>query len=228
MSVNRKTKIMTIVALIIAIASMSLGFAAFSSVLNISSSATVSPNSEDFKLRIYGFESVENFSLFMSKFWSREFDDSLVSNSVSVPIDNEGNYANGSLAYIDNSTLSISNMNINFDDFSSESIVQYAFVLKNEGKYTAYLDEDMINFVNGDLKYKCEPLEGTTPGLAYEACDVIETIAQFVNTKFEYLDVSNFQIKPNEFVIFAFGWKLPDYMVIPDGQIKYTIEKFKF
>ena len=82
----RQVKVLSIFALVLAILGMSLGFATFSSTLNISSSATVSPNSEDFKMRIYGFESVENFSLFMSKFWSREFDGSLLSNSVSVPI----------------------------------------------------------------------------------------------------------------------------------------------
>ena len=47
--IKRKTKIITIVALVIAIFGMTLGFAAFSATLNISTSATVAPNSEDLK-----------------------------------------------------------------------------------------------------------------------------------------------------------------------------------
>lgn len=48
---NRSQKLLMIIALIMGIASLSIGFAAFSTTLNISSSASVSPNSGDFKIR---------------------------------------------------------------------------------------------------------------------------------------------------------------------------------
>ena len=47
---NRKIKILSIVALVLAISAMTLGFAAFSTTLNISSSASVTPNSGDFSV----------------------------------------------------------------------------------------------------------------------------------------------------------------------------------
>ena len=48
---NRKIKILSIVALVLAISAMTLGFAAFSTTLNISSSASVTPNSGDFSVK---------------------------------------------------------------------------------------------------------------------------------------------------------------------------------
>lgn len=47
---DRKQKFIVMIALMVAIASMSLGFAAFSTTLNISSSATVSPDSSNFNV----------------------------------------------------------------------------------------------------------------------------------------------------------------------------------
>ncbi|MBQ3511969.1 MAG: hypothetical protein IJA30_06735 [Bacilli bacterium] len=49
MEKERQIKLLSIIALVVAITGMTLGFAAFSTTLNISSSATVTPNSEDFK-----------------------------------------------------------------------------------------------------------------------------------------------------------------------------------
>ena len=62
MEKNRQIKILSIVALVLAIAGMSLGFAAFSSTLTISSSATVTPNSNDFKVVVYGLKNYDDFN----------------------------------------------------------------------------------------------------------------------------------------------------------------------
>ena len=48
---NRKQKLLMIIALVVAIASLSLGFAAFSIILNILSNASVSPSSDTFKVK---------------------------------------------------------------------------------------------------------------------------------------------------------------------------------
>ena len=50
MEKERHIKILSIIALVLAIAGMSLGFAAFSTTLNISSSASVTPNSDNFNI----------------------------------------------------------------------------------------------------------------------------------------------------------------------------------
>ena len=51
---RQKTKTVAIIALTISVLGLTLGFAAFSNVLTISSSATVTPNESDFKLQLYG------------------------------------------------------------------------------------------------------------------------------------------------------------------------------
>ena len=48
---NRKQKMLIIIALVVGIASLSIGFAAFSTTLNISSSASVTPNSDTFSVK---------------------------------------------------------------------------------------------------------------------------------------------------------------------------------
>lgn len=58
---DRKIRMLSIVALVLAITGMSLGFAAFSSTLTISSSATVTPNSDDFKIKVYGYNEKKGF-----------------------------------------------------------------------------------------------------------------------------------------------------------------------
>ena len=48
---SRKQKLLVVLALVIAIASLSIGFAAFSTTLNISPSANVTPNSDSFSVK---------------------------------------------------------------------------------------------------------------------------------------------------------------------------------
>ena len=50
MEKSRTSKIIAVVALVVAVLGLSLGFAAFSNTLTISSSATVSPDSGDFDI----------------------------------------------------------------------------------------------------------------------------------------------------------------------------------
>ncbi len=51
MEKQRQTKVITIVALVVAVFGISLGFAAFSNILTISSSATVKPDALSFSVR---------------------------------------------------------------------------------------------------------------------------------------------------------------------------------
>ena len=60
MEKTRQMKILSIIALVVAIAGMTLGFASFSTTLSISSSATVIPNSEDFKVVLSWSETDSN------------------------------------------------------------------------------------------------------------------------------------------------------------------------
>ena len=51
---NRQAKIVAILSLCVSVVGLTLGFAAFSNTLTISSSTTVSPDESDFKLVLYG------------------------------------------------------------------------------------------------------------------------------------------------------------------------------
>ena len=59
-----------IAALCISVVGLTLGFAAFSNVLTISSGATVSPDRSDFKLVAYG---IEDTSVFDENFFAGDF-----------------------------------------------------------------------------------------------------------------------------------------------------------
>ena len=72
MEKERQVKLLSIIALVVAITGMTLGFAAFSTTLNISSSATVTPNSSDFKINVYGFEDYESIEQFLDSGFSIE------------------------------------------------------------------------------------------------------------------------------------------------------------
>ena len=60
MEKSRQIKVLSITSLVVAIFVTAIGFAAFSTTLNISSSAIVSANSDDFKIKIFGFQDFES------------------------------------------------------------------------------------------------------------------------------------------------------------------------
>ena len=132
---NRKQKISIILALILSIASLSLGSSAFSTTLSISSNASVSTNADTLGV----------------KFSTNK--DTLVVNDI-APSDNPYNLetTNGK---IDNSTHpTISNISATFTE--PGQYVEYTFYARNEGEYTAYLNS--INYISEKI---CTPEEDT-------------------------------------------------------------------
>jgi hypothetical protein len=175
MRIYRKTQMLTIVALVIAIVTLGVGFAAFSSTLNISSSASVSPNSDDFSVTIYGFKdkkAVEDYSASNGEF-NLEYFDSLSAFGLS----SVGNTVQYERAIIDNSNYSITIPEIKI--FEEVSSVTYHFVIMNDGEYDVYVDLSDYNYDrNADLMFKamtgiCTPGEGTSLELTNAACSSI-------------------------------------------------------
>lgn len=113
MYIRRKQQLVIIVALVVGIAGLSIGFAAFSATLNISSSASVTPNSSDFSVKFSGSESDPNVT--------------------EIYPDNE---IMGTIAKTNGTA--ISDMNVVFNGSGYQS-VQYTFYVHNTGAYTAYL-----------------------------------------------------------------------------------------
>ena len=131
MNKTRQIKILSIIALVLAITGMTLGFAAFATTLSISSSATVTPSSEDFKINIYGVKDQQSLNEFLNN--NYQFEDVYLSSTNGVAL---ANNADSVVATINNSTHTISGLKALFDNKSGD--VSYIFVIKNEAKYDAF------------------------------------------------------------------------------------------
>lgn len=176
MEKTRQMKILYIIALVVAIAGMTLGFAAFSTTLNISSSATVTPSSDDFKITIYGIKDSSFYDTFADNNYA--YTDSDISDSYGVSFDSN---ATSTTASIDNVSHTISNINASF---SNEGDVQYAFIIKNEGKYDAYLDltdKKTGNIIAVLLNKNCIAKDGATESLVASACNGVQAAGGFVD-----------------------------------------------
>ena len=151
---TRDRKKLVIFMLMFSIASLSIGFAAFTTTLNISSSASVTPNSDNFKVR---------FST---------SPDSLVEDKV-VPTTGPG-IASASNATINNSiTPTVGNIAITF---TGPGFAEYVVYVRNVGAYTAYLNT--INF-NGEKE--CEAVGEATPELVGKACEALRYSVRISN-----------------------------------------------
>ena len=205
MNQKKQSKMMAILALCISVLGLTLGFAAFSNTLTISSSATVTPDASDFKLKLYGMDkSIENDDINME---DSELISLLTSSTNLAPIIEVENMmypSTGPIAVIDNDTLTLKGLNAEFT--GPDHNVIYPFLIKNEGQYDAYTN--IATYQNPT--HTCEAGEGTTESLAAKACE---------NMKFRlsvgYLDETSQKIK----------WDINDY-VDATGNLK--LEKGKF
>ena len=144
---TRKQKLFVVLALVVAIASLSVGFAAFSVSLNISSQAIVSPSSDAFSVK---FSSAQNSVVV----------EEIVPSSISDGV----NATNG---VIDNSVNpTIKNLSAIFSE--PGQFVEYTFYVRNNGAYDAYLNS--VNYL-GDMICKAET--GTSESLVQSACESI-------------------------------------------------------
>ena len=155
---NRKQKLLMIIALVVGIASLSVGFAAFSVSLNISSQASVTPNSDTFSVK---FSTNQN---------------SLVVGAVS-PSSNLYNLTTTNGTIDNSSNPTIKGLSATFT--SPGQYVEYTFYARNEGEYTAYLNN--INFL-GDKT--CTGETGTTASLVTSACESIVISATIGSTTY--------------------------------------------
>ena len=144
---SRKNKLLMIIALVFGIASLSVGFAAFSVSLNISSNASVTPSSDTFSVK---------FSINKNSF---------VVGTV-VPSSNSYNLTSTNGTIDNSSNPTIKGLSATFT--SPGQYVEYTIYARNEGEYTAYLNN--INYL-GDKT--CTGDTGTTDSLVQSACESI-------------------------------------------------------
>ena len=167
---RRNGKIITIVALVVAIVGMSIGFAAFSTTLNISSSASVTPNSSDFKLQ---FSSV--------------FNDVDSDGSCTTVAGYGYGGASGSINCMKEN--SISDMRVSFTE--PGQYVEFRLFIHNTGEYDAYLKSiNWNNIVGEDTTIKCEAsttgASAATPSLVQEACDWIGIVYDYNGVAYSF------------------------------------------
>ena len=148
---RRKRKLYIIIALVAVVASLSIGFAAFSATLNISSSASVNPSADTFSVK---------FSMSKSSLDVGPVETTAYSNGV-IPTD----------GVIDNGiNPTIKNLSATFT--SPGQYVEYTFYARNGGEYIAYLNN--INFLGNKI---CTGETGTTTSLVQSACESINITA---------------------------------------------------
>ena len=147
---DRRLQIITIIALTICVIGLSIGFAAFSNVLNIKPNATVSPSSNSLNV----------------DFSSKE--DEVVISEI-TPIVSPTNLT-ASKAVIDNTGApTISNLNAPFTKPGQS--VTYEFYAYNDGELDAFLKSIIYSNVTGESSNKvCTAAVGTTDSLVQSAC----------------------------------------------------------
>lgn len=146
MEKGRSSKVIAIVALCVAVAGLSLGFAAFSSNLVIKSSATVTPDAANFSV-VWDKDSIAN-----------QVKGTAVPGSPSVTTSTVGEDENASTIGGLTATLK-----------APGDSVTYTFNAKNAGKYIAYLTD--VNFIAPEKT--CKAVGTTTQDLVDVACNDI-------------------------------------------------------
>ena len=142
MEKDRSSKVIAVVALLVAVIGLSVGFASFSSTLTISSSANVTPNSDTFKV------------VFSSN--------GTILTTEAVIGDVTGTGASATNATINNDTNpTISGLAANFTEPGQK--VVYTFYAHNSGEYDAFLKSVTYANVTGKSESKvCTAGSGTT------------------------------------------------------------------
>lgn len=160
MEKERHIKILSIIALVLAIAGMSLGFAAFSTTLNISSSASVTPNSDNFNIIFCNSINIGDCNSYVNHF----LDYKTVNGAT-----NGGTIADVMGTYASDFGASFTTTN--------QSII-YQLYVQNIGEYDAYLRGiSYTSLDNGNYK-KCTSATSdstkATDSLVQAACEGIK------------------------------------------------------
>lgn len=153
MEKERSSKVITIVALCIAVIGLSVGFAVFSNSLVINSSANVNPSSSAFNV---------DFSSSSTS----------VSTTSVTPTKSPTSLTAGSATISNSGNPTVSGLTVTFTE-PGQSVV-YTFYAHNTGAYIAYLNSITYGNASGGSSFKtCTAGSGTTASLVTAACDDI-------------------------------------------------------
>lgn len=167
---NRQSKKILLIALCLSVIGLTLGFAAFSNALTISSSAKVSPEETDFNINIYGIENWNGISGYPHL-------EMYTSPTISVPL--KGLNLSPGAQSATTAKITDSGKSITISDLSAVLVepgqsADYFFIIKNEGKYDVYLDlTETFDVFSYPQFGTCTPGEETSADLVTKACDYI-------------------------------------------------------
>ena len=204
MKQNKQSKLVAILALCVSVVGLTLGFAAFSNTLTISSSATVSPNESDFDINVYGMDEEtacdNNRTL-----------ESFTSTDKSVP-DCVSTAKSATISEIkdDGKSITISNINIGFS--APGEYAYYYYIIKNEGEYDAYIDTAQFSpfdYSAGGAPKTCTAATETNVDMVNNACSDIILSADITGIKGEnFVDVTEssvYQLGKGESILLEMG-----------------------
>ena len=167
---NRQMQLILILAICVSIVGISLGFAAFSNTLTISSSAIVKPDQKDFFLRAYGLaeanmdEDLWSYEPYKSTNISKPF---IYGGSATDAVIESSNGENGK------NEITISNLHMTWTE--PDQAVEYWFMIKNEGHYDAYIAQSEFDkLVNLNESIICTAITGTSEDMVENACDYMD------------------------------------------------------
>lgn len=186
MEKEKNSKFIIITSLILAVVGLSLGLAAFSSTLKISSLAYVSPSSDNFKIYLSNNttsipESSEAITDVISTSGATAGTASLINPSI------DGNYA-----------PSVTGIHADFT--APGQMVTYTFYVLNKGKYDAYLNSITFENVKGKSSPKiCTAIDNSTDSNSVSAaCEDISInikVGESLPTAGSIPTISNHQLQ---------------------------------
>lgn len=174
MDKNNSTKVVALVALMISVLGISVGFAAFSNTLTISSSANVKPDKSKFDVNFSSTTGTETAGTVVATATPSTItgDDATIDNSTDAP--------------------TIKGLKANFTEPGQK--VVYSFFAHNAGEYIAYLNSVTFANVDGETASKvCTAELGTSQALVNTACNDISVTLSVGGNSFEgsVADISN-------------------------------------
>lgn len=158
---NRKVQVIAIVALIVGVIDLSIGFAVFSSILNVQSSANVKP-----------------YNSTMNVIFSNAQDKAEVAEITPTVTPNSLVATNG---IIDNNNYpTISNLSATFTEPGQTAV--YKFYAYNAGELNSFLKSIVFENVTGQNATKvCTASAGTSDELVQKACEKISVKVKVEN-----------------------------------------------
>ena len=197
MEKNRQIKMMFIVALVLSVTAMTLGFAAFSTTLNISSSASVTPNSDDFKVRFVGING-DNKAIVEAYISSQKPEAGIISDD----------------------GLSISGINVSMQKIGDGA--KFSAYIENQGQYDVVITKKGMKYIEGtELKRRCTGPD-VSPELLEGFCESINVGFTLYSLDNNILNSSSLVLKKGEKIKIVFGIIYPESSWYVDGPV--TVE----